>query len=275
MQKYVESARWVADTREMKLRCLAPLLAVGCLCVAEIRAADHAPAPVSVTEPVYRLLHEATLTLLRDGNARFIAGKTQHPHLEGARRTNTVANGQEPFATILSCSDSRAPAELIFDRGVGDLFIVRVAGNIAGGSELATVEYGAEHLGTPVVIVMGHTKCGAVTAVVKGAELHGHLLLLADEIKPAADQAKAAGHTGDALVPAAIEANVWRTMENLLTRSSIVNSRVKSGRTLLIGAVYDLESGKVRWLGPHPQLVEVLARPPKPTAGTAKPQAKH
>lgn len=256
----------------MKRLYFVALFTTSCLWTAGLRAAEAPAAPAAPAAPtaapdsVYRLLHEATLTLLRDGNARFIAGKTQHPHLEGARRTNTVAHGQEPFATILSCSDSRAPAELIFDRGVGDLFVVRVAGNIAGGSELATVEYGAEHLGTPVVIVMGHTKCGAVTAVAQGAELHGHLHLLADEVKPAADAAKAAGHTGADFVPAAIEANVWRTMENLLTRSRIVNSRVKSGRTMLIGAVYDLESGKVRWLGPHPQLAEVLARPPKPAA---------
>lgn len=268
--------------QDMKLPLFVALLIAGGLCHTPLRAAEHAAASPTPPDSVYRLLHEATLTLLRDGNARFVANKTQHPHLDGARRTNTVAHGQEPFATVLSCSDSRAPAELIFDRGVGDLFIVRVAGNIAGGSELATVEYGAEHLGTPVVIVMGHTKCGAVTAVAKGAELHGHLHLLADEIKPAADHAKAAGHTGEALVPAAIEANVWRTMENLITRSAIVRDRVKSGRTLLIGAVYDLESGKVRWLGPHPQQGEVLARPVKaappahpPAAGAPKANAPH
>ena len=141
----------------------------------------HAAGP---TDPSARLLRDASLMLLREGNARFAMGTPQHPHQDAERRAATAAQGQEPFATILACSDSRDPVELIFDRGVGDLFVVRVAGNVAGESELATVEYGVGHLNTPLLIVMGHTKCGAVTAVVKEAELHGHLLTLAKKIKP-------------------------------------------------------------------------------------------
>src|SRR5688572_3946938 len=120
-------------------------------------------------DPSGRLLRDASLMLLKEGNARYASGKSQHPHLDAERRSSTVSQGQEPFATILACSDSRDPVELIFDRGVGDLFVVRVAGNVAGISELASVEYGVGHLNTPLLIVMGHTKCGAVTAVVKGA----------------------------------------------------------------------------------------------------------
>ena len=98
--------------------------------------------PAGKTDSVARLLREASLAILKEGNARYVSGRLQHPNLDGARRTNTVVEGQEPFATILACSDSRAPVELIFDRGVGDLFVVRVAGNVAGISETATVEYG-------------------------------------------------------------------------------------------------------------------------------------
>src|ERR1044071_2989105 len=102
-----------------------------------------APAP---SDPSGRLFQQAAAMLLREGNARYVSGKTQHPNLDSERRASTVAQGQEPFATILACSDSREPVELIFDRGVGDLFVVRVAGNIAGLSELASVEYGVDHL---------------------------------------------------------------------------------------------------------------------------------
>src|SRR5580765_7065174 len=119
---------------------------------AETAAPAPTPAPA---DPSGRLLQQAALMLLREGNARYLSGKAQHPNLDSERRSSTVAQGQEPFATILACSDSRDPVELIFDRGVGDLFVVRVAGNIAGISELATVEYGVNHLNTPLVVVMG------------------------------------------------------------------------------------------------------------------------
>jgi len=100
-------------------------------------------------------MREAVIALLREGNTRFAAGHPEHPNLDAERRKNTAAEGQEPFATVLTCSDSRVPAELIFDRGVGDLFVIRVAGNIAGPSELASVEYGVGHLQTPLLVVLG------------------------------------------------------------------------------------------------------------------------
>ena len=206
-----------------------------------------------------RLLRDASLAVLKEGNARFVAGKSQHPNLDADRRTATAINGQEPVATILTCSDSRAPSELIFDRGIGDLFIVRVAGNVAGESELATVEYGVEHLGTPVLLVMGHTKCGAVTAVVKGAELHGHLRSLVEHIQPAAEKAKQTPGSLEATVAAAIEANVWQTIENILTKSPAIRERAKAGKVHIIGAVYELETGRVNFLGSHSGQAELLS----------------
>jgi len=212
-------------------------------------------------DPSLKLLRDASLMLLKEGNQRFATGKSQHPNLDSERRTNTVAQGQEPFATILACSDSRDPVELLFDRGIGDLFVVRVAGNVAGHSELATVEYGVDHLHTPLLVVMGHTRCGAVTAVVKGAELHGHLHHLAEKIKPAADQALGATNQIEAAIPAAIQANVWQTISDVLGQSSVVREKMKSGQVQVVGAVYDLETGRVNWLGAHPDQETLLVAP--------------
>lgn len=232
--------------------CLAASAAVASC---PILAAPHEEAP----DPATRLLRDASLMLLKEGNARYVTGKLQHPHLDAERRSSTVAQGQEPFATVLACSDSRDPVELIFDRGVGDLFVVRVAGNIAGLSELATVEYGVGHLNTPVLVVMGHTQCGAVTAVVQGAELHGHLHALAEKIKPAVAKVKAETTDPDEAVPKAIQANVWQTIEDIIKQSSVVREKLRAGRLSILGAVYDLEQGKVAWLGLHPAQSSLVA----------------
>lgn len=197
--------------------------------------------------------------LLKEGNARFAAGKQLHPNQDAERRSATVAQGQEPFATILACSDSREPVELIFDRGVGDLFVVRVAGNVAGVSELASVEYGVGHLHTPLLIVIGHSKCGAVTAVVQGTELHGHLQALAEKIKPAAGRVKAEAGDATDVVSKAIVANVWQTIEDIIKQSSVVRSELSAGQLSVVGANYDLEQGKVTWLGAHPSEASLIA----------------
>jgi len=210
------------------------------------------------SDPATRMLRDASLMLLKEGNNRFAAGRPQHPNQDTGRRVE-AAKGQEPFATILACSDSRDPVEILFDRGVGDVFVVRVAGNIAGLSELATVEYGVGHLNTPMLIVMGHTKCGAVTAVAKGAELHGHLHALADKIKPAVEKAKAGITEADELVPKAIQANVWQTIEDIIKQSSVVRQKLAARKVAILGAVYDLETGKVEWLGQHPAEDSLIA----------------
>jgi carbonic anhydrase len=210
-------------------------------------------------DPASRLLRDASLMLLKEGNARYASGKPQHPHLDAERRSSTVAQGQEPFATILACSDSRDPVELIFDRGIGDLFVVRVAGNIAGGSELASIEYGVGHLNTPLLIVMGHSRCGAVTAVVKGTELHGHLHLLGEKIKPAVDKVKAETTDLEEAVPKSIQANVWQVIEDVLKQSAAVREKAATGRVHVLGAIYDLEQGKVSWLGAHPAESAIIA----------------
>jgi carbonic anhydrase len=202
------------------------------------------------------------LALLKEGNARFTSGTRTYPDQSAERRQDTAKNGQHPTAVVLTCSDSRVPAEHLFDAGLGDIFVIRVAGNVADTDEIATVEYGVEHLKAPLVVVLGHTKCGAVTAVVKGDKVGGNLPKLVDNIVPAAERAKKAkgGDFSEALLAAAIEENVWQSLEDLLTKSPIVPEMARKGEIRLLGALYDIESGVVHWLGEHPRQKELLAR---------------
>lgn len=207
-------------------------------------SASAAPAP----DP------EAVLTRLRNGNGAFVKGTGSHPHQDAAR-IQEVAAGQKPVVTVLSCSDSRVPVELLFDQGVGDVFTVRVAGNVADTDELGTIEYGVDHLGTPVLVVMGHTKCGAVTAVVTGAEVHGHIPQLVDNIGEAVDHAKEKNPKleGKALVEPAIVENVYQSMADVITKSHLVRERLKAHQVKIVGALYHLDDGSVEWLGEHPE----------------------
>lgn len=199
--------------------------------------------------------------MLKEGNARYVAGQPLRANQGPDRRAETVKGGQHPIATIIGCSDSRAPLEVLFDQGVGDIFVIRVAGNVAGQDELASVEYGVGHLGTPVVLVLGHTSCGAVTAAVQNAKAHGHIAHLLGQIKPAVAKAKTWSPTasGEDLLNKSIKANVWLTMENLLRKSHEVREFVKDGKVLVLGGIYDLESGQIAWLGQHPEQSKLLA----------------
>ena len=233
----------------------------GLLLLNPARANDPAPAQKSMG-----LLRKTTLALLQEGNERFVCGTLKHPNTDQAHRSVAALEGQEPFATVLACSDSRVPVELIFDRGVGEIFTVRVAGNVADTDEIATIEYGVGHLHTPAVVVMGHTRCGAVTAVVKGVELDGLLPQLVDNIKPAAELAKQQGGDEPAIIANAIKANVWQSISDVLRRSAMVRKEIESGSVSVIGAVYNLETGTVDWLGEHPDQNAIL--------GAYKPEAK-
>lgn len=196
---------------------------------------------------------------LKEGNERFVSGKSQNPRRDAKRRAETVSGGQHPFAIILSCADSREPVELLFDQGIGDLFVVRVAGNVADVDELGTMEYGADHLGSPLIVVLGHTKCGAVTAVVKGEHVHGNIPQLVDNIIPAAKKVKDKGVTGDAAIPEAIKANVMQSIEDTFMNSEILRGRVAAGKLKIVGGVYDLEKGAIEWLGEHPDQAKLVA----------------
>ncbi|MBL8747364.1 MAG: carbonic anhydrase [Phycisphaerae bacterium] len=221
--------------------------------------------------------------MLREGNARFASGNVVNPNTDAARRQE-VAEGQHPFAIILTCADSRVPAERLFDRGIGDLFVIRVAGNVSDTDEIGTIEYGAGHLNAPLAVVMGHSACGAVKAVASGAEVHGSIPGLVDNIIPAVEWVKKnrPGLAGEELINAAIEANVWQSIDDLFTRSEEVRGLVEANKLKVVGAVYDLASGKVRWLGEHPYQDRLLVAPtemdkphtanvPEPEAPAAKP----
>lgn len=198
---------------------------------------------------------------LEAGNARFAAGTSEHPHADAARRRETSEGGQHPFATVITCSDSRVPPEILFDAGIGDLFVIRVAGNVCNTDEAASIEYGVDHLETPICVVLGHSQCGAVTAVVSGAKLHGNIPKLVAPIGKALARAKAAhpGCQGDALIDAAIEENVWQAIADLLASSAAARRRVRAGTLHVLGALYDLASGGFQWLGPHPDQERLAA----------------
>lgn len=189
---------------------------------------------------------ERILSDLLTGNRRYASGASLHPRQSAYRRADIVG-GQEPFAAILTCSDSRVPPEVIFDCGLGDLFVVRVAGNVLDDVVLGSLEYAAEHLGVELVMVLGHSRCGAVTAAAAGghAHGHGHIGSLTARIRPAVERALAAG--GD-VVDAAITANVELAVAELRASQPILAHLIAEGRLRIVGARYELETGLVGWL---------------------------
>jgi len=187
---------------------------------------------------------DAAMVELKAGNDRHSQHKYQHPHETLARQIELIKS-QSPEAEILSCSDSRVPPEIVFDQGLGDLFVVRVAGNVASDTEIGSLEYGAEHLHIPLLVVLGHESCGAVTAAVQAGEPEGHIANLVDLIKPAID--KSLGMPGDR-VSNAVRTNVQMVVQNLRKSTPILSELVAEGKLKIVGAVYSLETGKVTWL---------------------------
>ena len=156
------------------------------------------------------------------------------------------------------------PVERIVDRGVGEVFTIRVAGNIAGTSETGTVEYGLGHLNTPLLVVMGHTKCGAVAAAATGAAVHGKIADIVDAIEPAVARAKRKnpGVEGADLAAAAVKENVWQSVFGLIRESKDIRKMVAEGKVKVVGAVCDISTGKIEWLGEHPwqhEMIDALA----------------
>ena len=195
---------------------------------------------------------EKALEILQAGNARFVEGKRLHPHEFLTRAQETAEQGQRPIATILSCSDSRVPLEIIFDQNLGDIFSVRVVGNICRDSQLGSIEFGVRHLGTRLCVVLGHTKCGAITAACTNAELGENIQSLMLSITPAIERAQAAtGKTGSDIIEACSVENVFVQIETIFAKSNVLRHAVRNGDMQLVGALYDIESGLVTFLGPH------------------------
>lgn len=237
-------------------RRITTLLLISLLGPASLRPAIAAADP---SDQMQRMLRDAAVVLLKEGNIRFAADHSIHPNATSARRAGTAKDGQEPLVTVLSCADSRVPVERVFDRGVGEIFSIRVAGNVADTDEIATIEYGVGHLHTPVLVVLGHTQCGAVTAMAKGAELHGLLPALLDNIKPAVDRAREKFIEEHELIPEAIRENVWQAIADTVRRSSVVREQIQKKALHVLGAVYNIETGKVEWLGEHPEIGAIVS----------------
>jgi carbonic anhydrase len=187
---------------------------------------------------------DAALRQLMAGNERFVAQKRKSPHQDVVRLTE-IAKGQKPFAAILGCADSRVPSEIVFDQGLGDLFVCRVAGNIAIAEEIGSLEFGAAVLGTKVIMVMGHERCGAVDATLKGASVPGQIGSLLDAIRPSL--AKAKGLAGDPLENAC-KANITYQMEQL-KKSPVLTDLITAGKLKIVGGYYDLDLGTVSLIG--------------------------
>jgi carbonic anhydrase len=204
-----------------------------------IGAADPAHADQPSVAP------SEAISKLKEGNGRYTSGNLQHPGQTTERRTE-LASTQHPFAIILSCSDSRVPPEIVFDQGLGDLFVVRVAGNVINDEGLGSIEYGVDHLGSRLILVLGHQSCGAVKAaketIAAKGKAPGHIQSLVTAIKPAVE----ATATGD--LDATVKANVKYVVNKLRSSTPVLKAKVDSGEVQVIGGYYSLDTGAVTFV---------------------------
>jgi carbonic anhydrase len=203
----------------------------------------------SVHDPGSALSADEALARLREGNARFVAGRAQFPTVQ-KEVLAMLARRQEPFATILGCSDSRVPPELLFDASFGELFVIRVAGNVMGPAIEGSLQYAGLHLRTPLFVVLGHQGCGAVEAALEhkyeGAEFGSRIARLLDEIEPGLEP-PAPGDSHEHRLAVAVEANVRHTLRRI-TQSPEGQARRREGWMKAVGALYELDTGQVRFL---------------------------
>ena len=202
-------------------------------------ASDPAHADQAIVPPA------EAISRLKDGNSRYTNGNQQHPHQSTEQRVELIKS-QHPFATIVSCSDSRVPPEIVFDQGLGDLFIVRVAGNVINDEGLGSVEYSVDHLGTRLILVLGHQSCGAVKAaretIAAKGKAPGHIESLVRAIKPAVEA------TAKDDLETTVKANVKNVVNALRSSTPILKPKVDSGELRVLGAYYSLDTGAVSFL---------------------------
>jgi carbonic anhydrase len=187
---------------------------------------------------------DSALTRLMDGNQRYVRHKVRHPDQSLARRKE-LESGQHPFAVILGCADSRVSPELLFDEGLGDLFVIRVAGNVVDDVVLGSIEYAVEHLDTRLIMVLGHEKCGAVSAAVEGGNAQGHLTALVQAIQPSVDATR--NDPGDK-VHSCVVANARRVAAQIRASEPVLKEAVEKSGLKVVAADYALDSGKVTLL---------------------------
>jgi carbonic anhydrase len=200
------------------------------------------------------------LERLRQGNARFVANVTSHDAMASATRRTELAAGQEPFAIILGCSDSRVPAEIVFDQGLGDLFVIRVAGNIVASSQVGSVEFAAERFSTRLVVVLGHSQCGVILATLEELQQptdhqSRNLRSIVDRVRPSVEALLATGLRDDpeALVRQAVRANIRASANHLRHGSVVLEQLVQNHGLIVVGAEYSLETGIVTFFDGVPE----------------------
>jgi carbonic anhydrase len=200
------------------------------------------------------------LRMLEEGNVRFVQGGCHSPRRDHERRILTSTEGQTPFAAVLACSDSRVPVSAIFDQGIGDIFTVRVAGNVVGDSEIGSMEYAVAHLGVPLLVIMGHSHCGAVQAAVGQGNHSVRISKLIEKIAPAVSKTVTANAdlTDRDLLNEIARTNVSQQIEDLFGHSDIVRDAVEAGHVIVVGAFYDISTGQVQWMSAHPEKGESL-----------------
>jgi carbonic anhydrase len=200
------------------------------------------------------------LERLREGNRRFVSGTRSSDTLTDQTRRSQLAAGQEPFAIILGCSDSRVPAEIVFDQGLGDLFVIRVAGNIVAASQIGSVEFAAERFGTRLVVVLGHSQCGVVRATLEELQQptddqSRNLRSIVDRVRPSVEALLSTElrHDPEALVGHAVRANVRVSASHLRHGSAVLEQLIQSDGLLVVGAEYSLETGAVEFFDGVPK----------------------
>jgi carbonic anhydrase len=206
---------------------------------AELHSQILAPEPANAASK-QDLAPDQALQQLLEGNQRFVKSKRRNPN-QTMVRLKEIAQEQKPFAAVLGCADSRVPVEIVFDQGFGDLFVCRVAGNVATPEEIGSLEFGCAVLGTKVIVVLGHERCGAIAATIKGTQVPGQIGSLLDAIRPAAQQVS--NQTGDRLLNTC-KANV-RLQVKRLKASPVIAQLIQDNKLKIVGGYYDLDTGAV------------------------------
>jgi len=214
---------------------LLPLALAGSVVAADVQTAASQAA----------MTPDQALTRLREGNARFVANQPKQRNWSA--KVIATASGQYPFAAVLGCMDSRAPIEVVFDQGIGDVFGVRIAGNVVNEDELGSLEYAVKVVGVKLVVVLGHTSCGAVKGAIDDAKL-GNLTQLLAKIRPAVTAAKCSDSKDAACVDKVAAENVRKSMREIKERSTDLAAEIDGGKIKVVGAMYDIASGKVTFL---------------------------
>lgn len=241
------------------------------LCLNTTSWLNQAEYTIPIDNEAEKLMITAKKALdrLKAGNRRFVSGSANHLNRTFPELTQELTAGQKPFAVVLGCSDSRVPVEIVFDQGVGDLFVVRIAGNILSPAVVGSIEFATTQFGCPLVLVLGHSNCGAVQATVERidgpAKTSSNLNAIVEWIQPVVEEIRKADPDGrrDAIVARAVRANVRHSADALLTMSPVLAERVERNGLLVCGGEFILESGEVDVFYRRPEPVERRSKAPQ------------